>query len=210
MNENFNWKQHIHDITIKLNRTDALFSIIRNYVNKHTLRTICFAMFDSHINSINLIWCQKTIILQKKALRIMNFQSRDSHSNLLFRSNHILKYLQKIFFLSVSHLITFFPQSLKAGSPSALMFTIITVSCTTDKIFKLSYTTDSYENTPIFDHANAITIKVTFSFLKYVLACKKFSQIHLFIEIEVPYLFFTTATPNIIKVIFNFPEFASA
>ena len=80
MNENLNWNQHIHDITIKLNRTDALFSIIRNYVNKHT-QTIYFAIFDSHISSINLICGQKIIILQKKALRIMNFQSRDSHSS---------------------------------------------------------------------------------------------------------------------------------
>ena len=87
MNENLNWKQHIHDITVKLNRTDVLFSIIRNYVNKHTLRTIYFAIFDSHINYANLIWGQnlhslsRIIILQKKALRIMNFQSRDSQSS---------------------------------------------------------------------------------------------------------------------------------
>ena len=40
IDENLNWKQHIHDIAIKLNRANALLSIIRNYVNKHTLRTI--------------------------------------------------------------------------------------------------------------------------------------------------------------------------
>ena len=97
IDENLNWKQHIHDIAIKLNRANALLSIIRNYVNKLTLRTIYFAIFDSHINYANLIWGQnlhslsRIIILQKKALRIMNFQSRDSHSSPLFRSNHILK-----------------------------------------------------------------------------------------------------------------------
>ena len=102
INENFNWKQHIHDIAIKLNRANALLSIIRNYVNKHILRTIYFAIFDSHINYANLIWGQnlhslsRIIILQKKALRIMNFQSRDSHSSPLFRSNHILKLEDKI------------------------------------------------------------------------------------------------------------------
>ena len=99
INENFNWKQNIHDIAIKLNRANTLLSIIRNYVNKHSLRTIYFAIFDSHINYVNLIWGQnlhslsRIIILQKKALRIMNFQSRDSRSSPLFRSNHILKYL---------------------------------------------------------------------------------------------------------------------
>ena len=55
IDENLNWKQHIHDITIKLNRANALSFTIRNYVNKHILRTIYFAIFDSHVNYANLI-----------------------------------------------------------------------------------------------------------------------------------------------------------
>ena len=99
--ENLNWKQHIHDIAIKLNRANALLFTIRNYVNKHILRTIYFAIFDSQINyamgtkrgqnAVNRI-----VILQKKALRIMNFQSKDSHSSPLFKSNHTLKLEDKI------------------------------------------------------------------------------------------------------------------
>ena len=50
INENSNWKQKIQDITITLNRANALLSIIRNYINKHTLRTFYLAIFDSHIN----------------------------------------------------------------------------------------------------------------------------------------------------------------
>ena len=102
IDENLNWKQHIHDITIKLNRANALLFTIRNYVNKHILRTIYFAIFDSHINYANLICGQnlyavnRIVILLKKALRIMNFQSRDSHSGPLFKSNHILKFEDKI------------------------------------------------------------------------------------------------------------------
>ena len=42
-------------IAIKLNRTNALLFAIRNYVNKHILRTIYFAIFDSHINHANLM-----------------------------------------------------------------------------------------------------------------------------------------------------------
>ena len=74
------WKQHIHDIAIKLNRANAILPIIRNI----TPKTIYSAIFDSHINYGNLIWGQNLhslntiIILQKKTLRIMNFQSRDS------------------------------------------------------------------------------------------------------------------------------------
>ena len=102
IDENLNWKQHIHDIAIKLNRANALLFTIRNYVNKHILRTVYFAIFDSHINYANLIRGQnlhavnRIVILQKKALRIMNFQPRDSHSSPLFKSNHILKLEDKI------------------------------------------------------------------------------------------------------------------
>ena len=89
IDENLKSKQHIHDIAVKLNSANALLSVIRNYVYKHTLRTIYFVIFDSHINYINFIWGQnlhassRTVILQRKKLRIMNFESRDlqlSHS----------------------------------------------------------------------------------------------------------------------------------
>ena len=40
--------------------------------------------------------CELNRYPTKKALRIMNFQSRDSHSSLLFKSNHILKLEDKI------------------------------------------------------------------------------------------------------------------
>ena len=40
IDESLNWKQHIHDIAIKLNRANALLFTIRNYVNKHILRTL--------------------------------------------------------------------------------------------------------------------------------------------------------------------------
>ena len=49
IDENLSWKQHIHDILIKLNRANALLSIFRNYVNKHILRTIYFTIFASHM-----------------------------------------------------------------------------------------------------------------------------------------------------------------
>ena len=38
--ENLNWKQHIHDIGIKLNRANALLYTIRNIINRHILRII--------------------------------------------------------------------------------------------------------------------------------------------------------------------------
>ena len=149
INENFHWKQHIHDIAIKLSRANALLSIIRIYVNKHTLRTIYFAIFDSHINYVNLIWGQnlhslsRIIILQKKALRIMNFQSRDSHSSPLFRSNHILKLEDKILIENILFISKLFNNLVPPIFKSWFTFcsdvhNYHTVSSTADEIFKPS------------------------------------------------------------------------
>ena len=61
--ENLNWKQHIHDIAIKLNRANSLLYTIRNYVNKHILRTIYFSIFDSHIKIMPILYGDKTYML---------------------------------------------------------------------------------------------------------------------------------------------------
>ena len=40
IDENLNWKHHVSDIAIKLNRVNVLFFKIRNFVNVKTLKTI--------------------------------------------------------------------------------------------------------------------------------------------------------------------------
>ena len=120
------------------------------------------------------------IILQRKPLRTINFQSRDSHSSPLFRSNHILKLEDKILIENILFISKLFNNLVPPIFKSWFTFcsdvhNYHTVSSTADEIFKPSYTTDSYGNTPIFDHAYSITIKVIFSFLKYVLSYKNVS-----------------------------------
>ena len=44
IDENLNWKQHIHDIEIKLSGANALLCTSRDYVSKHILRTIYFVI----------------------------------------------------------------------------------------------------------------------------------------------------------------------
>ena len=53
-----NWKHHVSDIAIKLNRENALLFKIRNFVNASTVKIIYYAFFDSHINYANVIWAQ--------------------------------------------------------------------------------------------------------------------------------------------------------
>ena len=67
-----------------------------------TLRNIYFAIFDSHLTLIEFVWAQnintvrRLIILQKKALRIMNFKNQIFNSSPLCPSNNILKFVDKI------------------------------------------------------------------------------------------------------------------
>ena len=79
----------------------------------------------------------------------MNIQSRDSHSSLFFRSNHILKLedkilTEKILFISKSF-NNLFPPIFKIWLTFCSdVHNYHKVSSTADKIFKASYTTDSY------------------------------------------------------------------
>ena len=85
IDESLNWKHHVTDIVIKLNRANVLLLKIRNFVNVNTLKIIYYAIFDSHINCANVIWDQnfnavnKMPILQKKALIIISFQPGDCY-----------------------------------------------------------------------------------------------------------------------------------
>ena len=101
-NEIVNRKQHICDIAIQLNSQPTPNYVQLQIMLIDILRIIYFAIFDTHITYANLIWnenlngVRRFVILQKKALRIMNFQSGDFYLSLLFKSNHILKLEDKV------------------------------------------------------------------------------------------------------------------
>ena len=75
---------------------------MRNYVNSKILRSIYFANFESHLNYSSLVWAQHSssikcfIILQKKALRIINFKPWNCQTSLSFTENVILKLIDKV------------------------------------------------------------------------------------------------------------------
>ena len=79
----------------------------------------------------------------------MNFQSRDSHSNLSFRSNHILKLENKMLTENIRFTHKSFSSLLPLIFESWFTFCSVvhnyqTVSSTTDKMFKPSNRTGSY------------------------------------------------------------------
>ena len=70
---NFSWQYRINDLSINLNRANALFFKMRKYVSLKILRSIYFAIFDSYLSCCCLVWAQdcsniqRIAILQKKA-----------------------------------------------------------------------------------------------------------------------------------------------
>ena len=93
---------------------------MRKYVSLKILRSIYFAIFDSYLSYCCLVWAQnystiqRIIILQKKAIRIINFQPRNFHTSPLFYQNSTLKFQDKICLEN----ILFISKSLNNLSPS--------------------------------------------------------------------------------------------
>ena len=146
IDENLDWKDQTYDVVTKLNRANALLYKIINCVSVNTLKVIYFAIFDSHINCAKLIWGQnpnsklRIITLQKKDLRIINNQRRNSHSGSLFNKSNILKFEDKIL---ISNII-FISKSINNLLPSIFknwfifsseIYNYGTISSSTDKLF---------------------------------------------------------------------------
>ena len=89
-----NWKIHIHDLASKLNRANAVLAKLRHFANSEDLG-IYFAIVHSHLNYVCIAWKltrkslfpqQKVSILQKTAIRIMNFAPFNAHTTPLFKN----------------------------------------------------------------------------------------------------------------------------
>ena len=71
-------------------------------MNTRVLKLIYGAIFDCHLNYANTVWGQnknslnRLFLLQKKTLRIISFECRNAHSNLLFYRHKIVKLHDKI------------------------------------------------------------------------------------------------------------------
>ena len=74
---NFSWQYHVNDISVKLNRGNAVLFKMRKYVK--ILRPIYFANFDSYLSYCCLVWVQncstiqQIVILQKRLLELLIF-----------------------------------------------------------------------------------------------------------------------------------------
>ena len=81
LDEHLTFKYHLENLNLKLNRANCLLSKIRYYVKFSLLRTLYYALFDSHVRYGCQIWGPKQSSTvetieqtQNKALRILNFK----------------------------------------------------------------------------------------------------------------------------------------
>ena len=58
IDENLNWKYHVNAISSKLIKANAMLSKLRHFVSKEVLRTVYYAIFQSHINYNCVAWAQ--------------------------------------------------------------------------------------------------------------------------------------------------------
>ena len=83
---NLSWQYHVNDLSIKLNKTNALLFKMRKYVSLKMLRPIYFAIFDPYLSYCCLVRAQncstiqQIVLTQKDAVRIINFQPRNFHA----------------------------------------------------------------------------------------------------------------------------------
>ena len=52
IDKNLNWKTRVHDLVSKLNRTNPVLYKLRHFVSSEILRSVYFAIFQSHINYV--------------------------------------------------------------------------------------------------------------------------------------------------------------
>ena len=61
LDEYLNWATHVNQLCVKLVKANAMLSKIHYFVNKTTLRSINFAIFNSHLSDTCTAWEQSIV-----------------------------------------------------------------------------------------------------------------------------------------------------
>ena len=81
----------------KLKRANNLLSLSRHYLPDNLLKQVYYAQFHSHLSYGCQVWgltpasISQTLILQKKAVRLMSFSHKYAPTNPIFKDLQILQ-----------------------------------------------------------------------------------------------------------------------
>ena len=91
------WSSHIKHICSKISKSIGILRLLRHSFPNHILKTIYMSLIYSYINYCNVVWgsaynnhLNPLVILQKKAVRIVNKSSYDAESAPIFNSLGLL------------------------------------------------------------------------------------------------------------------------
>ena len=108
IDSNLTWKAHIDYISLKISRAVGIIARLRHFVPKHTLQRIYYALLHPYLNYGISVWGQacKThlhhlLVLQKRAIRLMNFANFREHAVPLFSASGILP-VNSLYFYNVA------------------------------------------------------------------------------------------------------------
>jgi len=92
------WQQHINSLSLKISKSLCIMSRLRNKLSSNCLLSLYYSLIYSHLNYCIILWgsasktnLQKLIILQKRAVRIINKSHYLSHTDPIFKKYSLLK-----------------------------------------------------------------------------------------------------------------------
>jgi hypothetical protein len=99
IDEHLSWNNHINQLTVKLSRANGILAKIRHFVSLDILRSIYFAIFESHIRYGCIVWGQKGTslrssisVLQNTAIRIISFSDIFAKSKPLYDKLNLIQF----------------------------------------------------------------------------------------------------------------------
>jgi hypothetical protein len=114
-----NWLDHISALNKKLACDVALLHVANSHLPKHTLLTLYYAFFQSHLSYAILYWSsansnslQTTKILQKRAIRILSGAEPRSHTQPLAYHLNILLFDDFVYFCKCVFMFNVFNKKL--------------------------------------------------------------------------------------------------
>ena len=99
LQNDLSWTSHINEKCKKISQVLAIMTKLKHELPSNTLKTIYNALIEPHLNYGLIVWANpnqnatpnRPLLLQKRALRIINKEKYNSHTDPLFKSSKLLK-----------------------------------------------------------------------------------------------------------------------
>jgi len=97
IDDNLNWKDHTHQISLKVSKSLGILTRVKNVFHTDVLRTLYFTLIQPYFYYCTILWggaskfaLSRLIVLQKRALRIITHSNYRAHTFPLFLQTNIL------------------------------------------------------------------------------------------------------------------------